>query len=138
MLPTRDSGPAVVTLKWLSQYCDTNEVASYYYTTSLSNSIFSVPVYHWVAPFDNPRTLNHAAFYYEGKFLGYRVDGFQNMLHRIQLTHPRQIFLLGSLYNLNSDFGPNEAPYENEEDMLGRVIKDNRTQLIHLEPLLGF
>jgi hypothetical protein len=138
MLPTRDAGPVAVTLKWLSQYCNANQVASYYYSASSRDGIFSVPVYHWVAPFENPRTLNHAAFYYEGEFLGYRVDGYQNMLRRIELTHPRKIFLLGSLYDLNSNLGPNEAPYENEGELLKQVVDKSHTQLLLLEPLLGF
>ena len=138
MAPTRSSELAAITMDWLSSYCDTNQVASYFYQSSQKDEIFSVPIYHWVAPFENPRTLKRASFYYEGEFLGKRNRGYQNMLQRIELTRPQKIFVLGSLYDLNSGFGPNEAPYEGQDEMLKNVFNKSRTQLLLLDPLLGF
>jgi hypothetical protein len=138
MVPIRSGGITSTTWNWLSHYCDSNRVATFYYIDSSEGDIFSVSAYLWVAPFDNPRTLAHASFFYEGKFLGYRMNGYQNMLRRIKRTCPHQIFILGSLYDLNQNFGPNEAPYEDEEQLLDDVVTKCGTELLLPHPLLGF
>jgi len=138
MVPIRSAGSTPATWDWLSHYCDSNEVATYYYLASLKGDIFSAPAYHWVAPFNNPRTLTHAAFFYEGKFLGCKTNGYQNMLHQIDQKQQPRIFILGSLYDLNSNFGPFEAPYENEEQLLNGIIAKNHIELLLLNPLIGF
>ena len=138
MVPVRSIGMASSTWIWLSHYCNSNRVATFYYVNSLKGDIHSVPVYHWVAPFDNPRTLAHASFFFEGDFLGYKMNGYKNMLCRIKSTHPQQIFILGSLYDLNQSFGPNESPYENEEQLLDDIAAENGIELLLPHPLLGF
>ena len=96
-----------------------------------TEDIFLAPAYHWVAPFENPRTLQHTSFFHEGQLLGYKMDGYRKMVRRIVQTHPRQIFILGSLWDQDSGFGMNEVPYENEEQLL-----NNATTKIGVEFLL--
>jgi hypothetical protein len=138
MVPIRSAGSTSTTWDWLSHYCDSNQIATYDYNGSPKGDIFSEPVYHWVAPFNNPRTLVHASFFYEGEFLGYKTNGYQNMLCSIERMHPHQIFILGSLYDLNTNFGPYEAPYENEERFLKDIVNKNGIELLLLNPLFGF
>jgi hypothetical protein len=95
-VPFQSPGPASTVWDWLSNYCVSNRVAAYQYLGSPKRDIFSVPVYHWVAPFNNPRTLTHASFFYEGEFLGYRMDGYQIMLRRIEQKRPHKYLFLAA------------------------------------------
>jgi len=137
MVPIRSIGPTN-TWNWLASSCISNHVAVYHYIDSGEADIFSIPVYHWSAPFDNPRTLADASFFKEGEFLGRRKAGFENMMNLINLTSPPQIFILGSAYDLNTSYGPGEAPYEDDELLLESVAKTNHIEILFPQPLLGF
>ena len=122
----------------LVRYFDSLGVMVYYFTGTRKASVFSVPAYHWVAPFDNPRDLANAAFFREGKFLGTGMDGFKEMLGKIALNHEPNIFILGSLYDINRGFGNHEVPYENQEQLLRDVLKKCDTELLFPSELPGF
>lgn len=136
--PIKEIGRSSMTLDWLSGVCDSNRVAVYVYTASKNGDIFSAPVYHWDAPFENPRTLAHASFYLEGHYLGSHSDGYFKMLRSIEKSKFRRMFILGSSYNTDSGFGANEAPYEDEEALLENIGKENGIQFLLLHRMLGF
>jgi len=109
-LPHFNSRQAEKTGDWLAGYFDSTKVAMFVYTDSATEDIFSVPIYHWVAPFENPRNIKKASFYHEGKFLGVGIGGYQNMVREIQRRRVPRVFVLGSLYDINRGFGPFESP----------------------------
>lgn len=117
-------------IDWMSQSDASNQVALYYYSASSAGDIFSTPVYHWVAPFDNPRTLTHASFYYEGKALGMGTQGYQSLMTHIENAHLQRVYILGSAYDPDKAFGANETPYENEESLLSTVLERSGTRVL--------
>lgn len=112
----------------LLYYLDSNKVATYLYSSRKIPDIFSVPIYHWVAPFDDPRNLDEATFFREGTFLGTSMLGYTNMIHEIQNTRTGYIFILGSLYDVNRGFGPFESPYYSHEKLLEDALKNCGTE----------
>jgi hypothetical protein len=140
-LPNRKSGPMADTWAWFARYCDSNNVAVYLYgvySSSAAGEMFSIPVYHWVAPFDNPMRLESASFFREAEFLGNGSDGFKKMLDEISQNRPKKIFVLGSLYDLNRSFPPLASPYDHQRGRLNDVSAVAGTQLILLDPEPGF
>jgi len=125
------------TLKWLLPYCDSHQVACYICPAGLRSGVFRTPVYHWVAQFDNPRSLDHASFFLEGKYLGDKKEGYQTLAKNIESGHSPQVFILGSLYDTGSSFGPGESPYEEEMELLKRAAAKSKTELLSLDPLIG-
>jgi len=123
------------TCDWLLRYCNSNHVALYYYDNIAKEAIFRTPVYHWTAPFGNPRSISGASFYCEGQFLGKGTNGFQVMLQQIKTKRPKSIFLLGSLHDLYQNFGPGESPYEDQKQLLEDTLNQSGTMLIELDPL---
>ena len=112
-LPNRTQKPLAGTWEWTARYCGSNNVAVYFFNSKESESaLFVAPVYHWVAPFNNPRDLANTSFFHEGIFLGVGTDGYSKMLQEIERTRPREFFLLGGLYDINSGFGTAESPFE--------------------------
>jgi hypothetical protein len=94
-----------------------------------------VPAYHWTAPFDNPLDLANASFFREGKPVGSGTNGFDEVLRQIARDHPKQVFILGSLYDTDRSFPPNASPYEKQRDQLYSVLKTAGTDFIQLDPL---
>ncbi len=120
----------------LAGYCASHRVAIYlYWRESVPTDLFAVPIYNWTAPFNDPRDLSAATFFDEGRFLGTGKDGFDKMVDSIAKRKLSKVLVLGSLYNLNTQFGPFESPYEDQQAMLDRVIKENNTELVLLDPL---
>lgn len=137
-LPVHAGDPALAAWQWLSRCCDSNHVAAYAYEATTGNdTIFSIPVYHWLAPFNNPRGLAHASFFYEGHFLGYSTNGYQNFASRLRENGSRRVFVLGSLYDFDRGFGPNEVPYEKSQDLLEKTLKATGVEPVYLHPLPG-
>jgi len=137
--PTRRAGAALATWDWLSHYCESNMVAIYVCTpTEKGPDYLSLPIYHWTSPFDNPRALSAASFFYEGKFLGRGLTGYTNLVADIDRNAPQKVFILGSLYDLNRSFGPFERPYEDQEKLLDAILKKHGTELLVLNPIPGF
>jgi hypothetical protein len=97
--------------------------------------MFSVPAYHWTAPFENPFDLANASFFREGKILGRGTNGFEEVLRQIARDHPKQVFILGSLYDTDRSFPPNASPYGKQRDQLYSVLKTAGTDFIQLDPL---
>lgn len=125
------------TREWLSRYFDSGNVALYVYSNSDKAEFFSVPIYHWVAPFDNPRNFNQSSYFYEGKFLGVGMNGYKTMVQEIQDSHKPRIFVLGSLYDINKGFGPLESPYGNYEQLLRDTMSKNNIELLLPSQLPG-
>jgi hypothetical protein len=120
----------------LTSYCSSNRVAMYLYGgQNPSSELFSVPIYNWTAPFDNPRKFSAAAFFDGGRFLGVGTNGFEKMVRSIAKRKVAKVLVLGSLYNMDSQFGPFERPYEVQQGLLDQVLKENRTELVLLDPL---
>jgi len=112
-LPNRQSGPVADTWTWLGRYCDSNRVAVYFYgvyDSTAAAEMFSVPVYHSVAPFDYPLKLESGSFFREGDFLGTGSAGFKKMLDEISRSRSKKIFVLGSLYDINRSLPPLASP----------------------------
>lgn len=136
--PLSQSSAAKPAQEWLSRYCQSNSVAVYLTHTLVGVDMFSVPAYHWTAPYDNPFDLSKASFFREGNFLGHGPSGFEEMLHQIARDRPKQIFILGSMYDFNSSFPPDPSPYERLSDRLDSTLKEAGTDFIRLEALPGF
>lgn len=131
-----ESGQAWETWIWILRYCESNRVAIYLYAGHQpTDELFSIPIYNWTAPFDNPRMLSKASFFYEGEFLGSGTDGFQGMVSSIAKTKPRKVLIVGSLYDMDSQFGSDERPYEQQQDLLDQALKKNGSELLHVDPL---
>jgi hypothetical protein len=136
-VPQFDSSQTAKTRAWLAGYFETRRVAMFVYPPSASGDVFSVPVYHWLAPFDDPRSIESASFFREGKFLGAGINGYTNLVQEIRQTRVPCVFVLGSLYDINRSFGPFESPYERQESLLDNALKESGTKLILPSELLG-
>jgi len=139
--PLRDRSAASGTWDWIGRYCDSNNVAMYLYGVDSSPAgwqVFSIPAYHWTAPFNYPLKLTNASFFYEGTFLGKEQKGYDSMLNKISQTRPRKVFILGSLYNINRSLPPMPNPFESQRDRLDSVLKAARTEFIEMDILPGF
>lgn len=123
---------------WISRYCQSNNVAVYLTHVLPEIDMYSVRAYHWSAPYDNPFDLAKASFFCEGKPVGRGRDGFEAMLRQIADERPRQIFILGSMYDFNRSFPPDPNPYEGLRDRLGEALKGAGTDFIQLDALPGF
>lgn len=133
--------PMAKTWKWIGRYTESNKVAVYLYGVyikSLANELFTVPVYHWTAPFIDPRDMPAASFFCEGKYLGSGTAGFQAMRNAIIRKHPSKVFILGSLYNMSSSVPPEPTPYEGQYMELEKFLKANGTSLITMDPSYPF
>lgn len=140
-LPYGQTNSATNTWDWIRRYSDSNSVAVYMYAVHAAvpgADMFSVPVYHWSAPFDHPRSLPAAAFFREGKFLGTGMNGFRSLMRSIASTRPKRAFILGSLYDINKGYGPYERPYEGQQGLLDQVLKQTGTEVVLLDPEEGF
>ena len=120
---------------WLFRCCQSNRVAVNLTHDYTGVDMFSVPAYHWTAPFDYPFDLAKASFFREGKLVGTGTDGFEKMLRQIASDHPKQVFILGSMYDTGRSFPPNASPYEKQRDQLYSVLKAAGTDFIELDPL---
>lgn len=121
--------------RWLFRCCESNRVAvilTYAYT---GVDMFSVPAYHWTAPFDYPFNLAKASFYREGKLVGSGTNGFEAVLRQIASDRPKQVFILGSMYDTGRSFPPNASPYEQQRDQLYNVLTTAGTDFIELDSL---
>jgi hypothetical protein len=140
-LPNGQTNSGMDIWDWMSCYCNSNSVVVYMYgiyAVVPGADVFTVPVYHWSAPYNRPQNLATAAFFREGKYLGTGMNGFQNMLRSIVSTRPRKILILGSLYNIYSSYGPHVIPYEGKQELLDDVLKKTGTEVVILDPAYGF
>jgi hypothetical protein len=136
----KDSGPSASTWNWLARCCESNNVAVYFYgvyAPKLAAKLFHIPIYNWSAPYGDPMNLKEASFFYDGRFLGYSTNGFQVMLEDIRHKHPSKVFILGSLYDTFSQFGPCPVPYEHQRNHLEAALKDTDTSYTELDAMLG-
>lgn len=139
--PNRKSGPVADTWTWLARYCDSRRVAVYFYGVydpAAAAEMFSIPVYHSVAPFDYPLKLESGSFFREGDFLGTGSAGFKHMLDEISRSHPKKIFVLGSLYDMNRSLPPRASPWCHRLSRLNDVSEAAGTQLILIDPQPGW
>jgi hypothetical protein len=138
-MPTLSQTSTASNWRWLFDYSRSNRVAVYVHPGSLrSDGKLSIPVYHWSAPFQNPRTLTNAVFFSEGKALGRATEGFDNLLRDIATKRPKNALILGSLSDVSAGFGPFERPYENQQPLLDDVLRKSGTRLQLEDPLVGF
>lgn len=131
-----ESSKKLATWTWLSRTCDSNQVAAYSYgwypSDAAAKKIFTAPVFHWVAPFNDPRTMNTASFYCDGRFLGDALGGFEKVLDELRRSRPKQAFILGSAYDQAANFEPMARPHEGEKKSLDAVQAETGTELIEL------
>jgi hypothetical protein len=123
------------TERWIFRVCQARRVAISLLDKYAGIDVFEVPAYHWTAPFENPFDSAAASFFREGRFLGSGTNGFANMLSQIERTHPKRIFILGSLYDMGRSFPPNSSPFEDERNRLDSVLRNSGTDLVLVEPL---
>lgn len=101
--------------RWITSYCNSNRVALYLYaqfSPELANNVFVTPVIHWVTPFDDPMTVQSAAFYENGIFLEKGIAGLNQTLTNIAMARFSRVFLFGSLYDRSRSFPPNATPFD--------------------------
>jgi hypothetical protein len=134
--PTAEGDRSAVLADWLARYCQSNAVALYLYKVDHSDSeLFGIPIFNWTAPFNDPRTLSTAFFFYNGTALGGGGRGFNEMLRLIsKIKYPR-ILVLGNLYNEDSGFGSSECPYEKQQNALDQVLKAGGIRQVIIDPL---
>lgn len=121
---------------WAVNYCASNKVASYLYGDPQSTQeLFSIPIYNWTAPFDDPGSLTKSSFFYNGKSLGHGMEGFKKMVDSVANGKAHKILILGSLYNRDSQFGSDERPYEQLQNLLDAGLKKSGSQLISVSQL---
>lgn len=138
LLPGRESVANRQTEQWVSGYCQANRVAVYLTHAFAGVDMFSVRAYHWTAPYENPLDLTRASFFCEGKLLGRSTIGFGAMLRQIAQDRPRQVFILGSMYDFNRSFPPNPSPFEGVSARLDGTLKAAGTDFVRLDALPGF
>ena len=132
----QESSRAEKTTEWLWGLCRSNNIAVYFMREPFPGvDMFSVQAYHWTAPYDNPVNLIKASFFCEGRLIGRSTNGFEEMLHQIARDHPKQIFILGSLFDTSRSFPPDPAPYDDHRDRLDMVLKAARTDFVELCPM---
>lgn len=107
-------------IEWLTKFCEANRVALYVHQSlAVTNGIFSVPLYHWVAPYEKPRSMTNASFYLEGRLLGKGTVGFNSLLKSIERSRDPMVLILGCSHN--SDRG--HAPWESFDSAHGYLAK---------------
>jgi hypothetical protein len=111
---------------WLSNFTQTNQIAIYRNMEIYSNDFFSAPVYHWIAPIDNPRSFTNSSYFFEGKLLGNAGDGFEKMLSDIEQRGKKpiagyKIYILGSSYFATS-YSFSERPYDRFHYLLDKAM----------------
>jgi hypothetical protein len=140
-LPDRKNNRLAEDWHWLSRFCEANRIATYFYgvySFDAASELFSIPVYHWVAPFDSPMDLQDALFFREGKLLGTGKFGFEKMLSSVKEEGPKKVFVLGSLYDLNRSWPPDARPYEMYQDRFEEAFNAVGAKAIVLSPEPGF
>lgn len=134
--PNSEFGSLAETWRSVSSSFRSNNVAIYShgaYATNVGAAIFSIPAYHWVAPYDDPLSMEGASFFFEGHFLGKATNGFNSMLVDLHVSHPPKVFILGSLYDTSRSFPPLSCPFERERDRLEAVLSGARIDWIELD-----
>ena len=123
------------TYEWLFQCWQSRRVAVNDLHAFAGVDIFSVRAYHWSAPFDNPYDLTSASFFREGKLLGRGTNGFDEVLRQLVRDHPKQVFIVGSKYDVDRTFGPDASPFEKQRDRLDDVLRAAGIDFIEVDPL---
>jgi hypothetical protein len=113
---------------WLTRYdSTTNQVTVLKEFEVEDEEFLNRPVYHWVAPYDDPRSMTNACFFYQGKALGKGMSGYQKMLANIVERRLTTIYLIGSAYKIggtNLHFlgeNPYKPHYKMLEDALAKA-----------------
>ncbi len=130
-----ESDQVKVAEEWLFRCCQSNRVAVNLTYGYIGVDMFSVSAYHWTASFDYPFDLAKASFFREGKLVGSGTNGFEAVLRQIASDRPKQVFILGSMYDTGRSFPPNASPYEQQRNQLYSVLKAAGTDFIELDPL---
>lgn len=55
-----------------------------FYSIPQQRDFFSTQIFHWIAPFNPPRPISEAKFFENGQLLGIGMNGFQNMVKKIE------------------------------------------------------
>lgn len=131
--PAPQSNGVELVEEWLLHSFQSNRVAVNLIHGYSGVDMFSVPAYHWSAPFGAPSDLAKAAFFREGKLLGRGAAGFEEVLRQIHRDRPKQIFFLGSLYNMDTGLPPDPTPYP--QDQFDSELRKSGTDFIRVEPL---
>ena len=129
------SNEATDSFRWLLGLCSSNRVSFYVCSSDdvKERDIFSIPVYHWVAPYSTPTEMDGAAFFLEGSPLGKGTNGFRNMLSELEHSCPRQVFILGSAIRPTYEGPPDPSPYISLKAELNKVLQKCGTQRLILD-----
>jgi hypothetical protein len=123
-------------IEWLWAACRSDRVAVYLILEPLAGvDMFSVRAYHWTAPYGDPFDLANASFFCEGQIIGRDNTGFEGMLRRIAHDCPKQVFILGSRFDMGRSFPPDPAPYERQRQRLDDVLRKAGTDFVQLTPM---
>lgn len=135
--PDRKDLALTWTWNWLSSVCETNGVAVYLYAPRPPSRVFSIPVFHWITPFENPLTSEHASFFANGSFIGTGSEGLQKVLAQLSRDHPREVMLIGALYDMDRSLPADASPFTDSLSALQRLEATGIT-IIRMDPLPGF
>ncbi len=132
-----ESNAAKDAIRWLEGVCKSNGSAFYACSAiDVGDDVFSVPVYHWVAPSSSPNKMDSAAFFFEGVPLGRGNDGYTNMLNKLERSCPPKVFVLGSAIDFKHYEGPPEPrPYMSRQAELTRVLEKCGSKQLFLTEL---
>jgi hypothetical protein len=135
--PKFQSSQAGDSFRWLLGLCNSNKVAFYVCSSEdVKNSdIFSIPVYHWVAPYSSPTRMDASIFFFEGSPMGQGTIGFRNMLAKLEHSCPTQVFILGSAIPSNYEGPPLPSPYLSLQAELDKVLEGCGTQQLLLDDM---
>jgi hypothetical protein len=119
------------TMGWLITFCEANQAALYVNPRlPIKGSIFSVPIYHWAAPYNDPRSMTNASFYLEGKLLGHRTVGFEKLLTSLEKSRIPMVFILGSRHDPNRGYAPWDVPHRDRIEALSKALSATGTKMV--------
>ena len=132
----QETAPTKRTTERLWGLCRSNSIAAYLIQEPFPGvDMFSVLAYHWTAPYENPFDLANASFFCEGRLIGRGTNGFEGMLHQIARDRPKQVFILGSRFDMGRGFPPDPTPYERQRDRLYKVLRAAGTDFVQLDAM---
>jgi hypothetical protein len=101
--------------------------------------LFDAPVYHWTTPYgESPNFITNASFFYQGKYLGKGMEGYQGMLKSVAQQKPQTILMLGSLYGYKRMIPAKNIPFDEHDLTFMRTVREANVKVIICDCDLDF
>lgn len=113
----------VTRFRWsLASACKTTGAQLYDFddggvVTNRASAICEMSVLYWKSPFTDPRNLSKTEFYLDEKFTGSGEEGLKAAVDKVVIIKARYLGLVGSRYNEDSGYGPDEDPFYDVENI---------------------